>query len=85
MKPTDQLIQKITLSFEGLDFSQPKAHEVYRELLNALNNIVCDSDNLPWHEFYYYSLGVAYGKAEQQFMTIPPISSLNESQEKEGQ
>jgi hypothetical protein len=70
----EQKIAYLSDAFSMLDWKEPCAHEVYRELLEAMNRIITDITKVSWNQFHFWELGAYYGAARRNFETIPPLN-----------
>jgi hypothetical protein len=76
---TDAQIRELAIAYEDLDFSQPKAHEVFRTLEKTLEKVVIGYATS--REYWFFKLGRSANLAKEKFDTIPPLR--NTSQEKQ--
>jgi hypothetical protein len=79
---TDNQLRKLASAFACLDFSQPKAHEMYRMLESILEQVIITTKTTD-REFRYYKLGEQTAFAQQKFSTIPPVTSYGKTVNKE--
>lgn len=77
MIPTESQLRDIEEAFDSLDFSKPKAHELYRELADKTSKMLTDIKDVSSREFRFYALGSAFGKAEEKMYTNPPVNETN--------
>jgi hypothetical protein len=75
---TTEQIKALGEAFDLLDFTQPGAHKLYRMLCRQCEDLVTDTET-PWREFRMYALGFYRSTAEQQYKTIPPMVSKDET------
>ncbi|MGD6808521.1 MAG: hypothetical protein ACQCN3_02365 [Candidatus Bathyarchaeia archaeon] len=60
------VLEELTEAFNQLDWTQPKAHEMFQHLLKILEGLVTNPNLITDEAFAFYSLGEACGEAEQQ-------------------
>lgn len=80
MKVNDDVLRKLTEYLIHIDYTQPKAHEVCREITETIGrSIITDLDNTTDRESRFFSLGVAYQYVIGEYQTIPPVKlSINQ-------
>lgn len=72
MSYTDEQIKKLSIAFQDIDFSQPKAHEVFRCLERTLEKIMVL--HATWREFYFFKLGRSANIKKWEYKHTPPLS-----------
>jgi hypothetical protein len=72
MIPTDEMLETLALAFRHVDFTQPKALVVYRELEKTLEPFMENPKVTTWREFRFYQLGRAVKIAENKYLRCPP-------------
>ena len=80
---SDEQIKKLAMAFYYIDFSQPKAHEVFRCLEKTLEKIMVK--NASWREYYFFKLGGSANIKKGEFDNIPPLSDHKEASKTECQ
>ena len=73
-KYSDIQIRKLSIAFSQIDFSQPKAHDVFRNLEKTLENIVID--NATEREYLFFKLGRSANLKKLEFNNIPPLNKI---------
>lgn len=76
MNAKDVQLVALRKAFDDLDFTQPKAHEVFSELFVSLDGIVSHPDDTVWREFFFFNLGCSYALANLKIKTIPPVQFI---------
>ncbi len=82
LKYSDAQVRKLSIAFSQIDFSQPKAHEVFRSLEKILEKLVID--NAAEREYWFFKLGRSASIKEWEFNHIPPLSLVPNLNRKEG-
>lgn len=72
MSFTDEQIKKLSIAFQDIDFSQPKAHEVFRCMERALEKLMVH--NATWREYYFFKLGRSANIKKWEFNHIAPLT-----------
>ncbi len=71
-----EVIKGLTLAFAQIDFTQPCAHEVFRELSKIEEHIVTDTERVSNYQFAFYALGAEFTEVEKNYQTIPPVGCV---------
>jgi len=74
MTPTERELRTLQEAFDAIDFSQPKAHEIFNALAEKIAALVTHIGDVSNREFRFYALGAAYEDAHQKYLTIPPLN-----------
>lgn len=75
MKVTNEVLTKIVRDIALIDFTEPNAHEVTRQISDTIGqSIITDIENTDDREVKFFSLGVAFAVAQEHYRTIPPVS-----------
>ena len=82
-KYSDAQIRKLTISFQEIDYSQPGAHEVFRDLARTLENFMTNLDSVTEREYWFFKLGRIANIKKWEFNNIPPVQFI--VKEKQGE